>query len=850
MRISDLATELKITQDKILAKLKTLKLKAKGEALELNAVVEIVLRDEFAKEGIVSSKKRADADDDGDGKKKSKVSKAGKAAKKSKDAKGKDEKTTKKTKAKEKSAKEKAVSSKADKVKTKDVEIQEPEAKKEAPVEVKSVKKVVEEPKPVVVPVVEKPKEIIPVAVKPVPEPVVVPKPVVPAPIVSHIPAAPVSAPAAASSVSNIILAKKKVTKSLEPFVTVKPLLKKRRRPESGHGAYAHPRADMRGESAVVQDAPVIPVADGPLVDIEIKVPISVKDLSVRLNQKTSTILKQLMSIGIFANINQNLGEDIVRKLSQDFGFNLLLIKTQEEQLVQDHKKEQENPDLLKPRAPVVTFMGHVDHGKTSLLDRIRSAAVADKEHGGITQHIGAYSVTLPKGTITFLDTPGHEAFTAMRARGAHITDLVVLVVAADEGIMPQTEEAIDHARAANVPIIVALNKIDRKNSDPEKVKKQLADHDLLPEDWGGKTVVVGVSAVTGAGMDDLLDMILLEAEVLELKANYDKKASGIVVESHLSRGRGSIATLIVQGGVLREGDFVVVGPHYGKIKAMFDDLGRPLKEAGPSKPVEVLGLSHVPDAGEMFYVIEDEKQARDITFVRSEKLKEQRLSSQTRITLEDISTNIQQGVVKELNVILKADVHGSLGAVRDSLLKIPSDEVKVKFIHAGVGEVNMSDVLLAKASNAIIIAFNIGVDAKAREEVENTGVDVRKYRIIYDAVNDLRLALEGMLAPKLKRKFLGRVEIRQVMKLTKSGIVAGCYVQKGKVKSRAAIEVMRNGEIAFTGIIGSLKRFKDDVKEVGEGFECGITINNFTAIEIGDIIEAIEVEEIARKLE
>lgn len=839
MRISDLATELKITEDKVLAKLKTLKLKAKGEAQELNAVVEIVLRDEFAKEGIVSINKPPILDDDDDVKKKKKSSKSKETTKKPKAVKEKEDKPKTSKKAK----KEADVPVKAGKAKTKEAELED-EQEAPAPVEIKSVKKPVEEPKPVTAPpVAEKPKEA-PVAVK-------TPEPIVAKPAATPPPAVPQQS--IPTPVQNIIPVKKKVTKSAEPFITVKPLVKKRRRPmgpEPGYGSHGHARSEMRTESSLTDSsAPVLPAAGGPLVDIEIKVPISVKDLSVRLNQKTNTILKQLMSSGIFANINQTLGEDIVRKLSQDFGFNLLLVKTQEEQLVQDHKKEQENPDLLKSRAPVVTFMGHVDHGKTSLLDRIRSAAVADKEHGGITQHIGAYSVTLPKGTITFLDTPGHEAFTAMRARGAHITDLVVLVVAADEGIMPQTEEAIDHARAANVPIIVALNKIDRKNSDPEKVKKQLADHDLLPEDWGGKTIVVGVSAMTGAGIDDLLDMILLEAEVLELKANYDKKANGIVVESHLSRGRGTIATLIVQGGVLREGDFVVVGPHYGKIKAMFDDLGRPLKDAGPSKPVEVLGLPEVPDAGEMFYVIEDEKQARDITFARSEKLKELRLSSQTRITLEDLSTNIQKGVVKELNVILKADVHGSLGAVRDSLLKIPSDEVKIKFIHAAVGEVNMSDVLLAKASNAIIIAFNIGVDAKAREEVENTGVDVRKYRIIYDAVNDLRLALEGMLAPKLKRKFLGRVEIRQVMKLSKSGIVAGCYVQKGKVRSRASIEVLRNGEIAFTGIIGSLKRFKDDVKEVGEGFECGIVINNFTAIEVGDIIEAFEVEEIARKL-
>ncbi len=834
MRISDLATELKISEAKILAKLKTLKFKAKGEAQELNAVVEIVLRDEFAKEGIVSSKKVVLEDDDVPVKKKSKSAASAKDAKKA----------AKTVKAKGKAKKEDDSSEKSVKSKAKP-KVEEKISKQEALPEKIAAPKEVKEIKKEIIAEVEKPKAVVP------PAPVVA-KVVVAPEIVKPIAPAPVAEPVVPPSALNIFPIKKKVTKSSEPFITVKPLAKKRRRPmgpESTHGAPMQSRHENKVEHGSALAMPVVPVQEGPLVDVEIKVPISVKELSVRLNQKTNTILKQLMSIGIFANINQNLGEDVVRKLAQDFGFNLILVKTKEEQLVQDHQKDEENPELLKSRAPVVTFMGHVDHGKTSLLDRIRSSKVADREHGGITQHIGAYSVTLPKGTITFLDTPGHEAFTAMRARGAHITDLVVLVVAADEGIMPQTQEAIDHARAANVPIIVALNKIDRKNADPERVKKQLADHDLLPEDWGGKTIVAGVSAVTGEGIDNLLDMILLEAEILELKANYDKKASGIVVESHLSRGRGTIATLIVQGGVLREGDYVVVGPYYGKIKAMFDDLGKPLKEAGPSKPVEALGLPEVPDSGEMFYVIEGEKQARDIAFTRSEKLKEQRLSSQTRITLEDLYTNIQKGTVKELNVILKADVHGSLEAVRDSLLKIPSDEVKIRFIHAGVGEVNMSDVLLAKASTAIIIAFNISVDAKAREEVETSGVEVRKYRIIYDAVNDLRQALEGLLAPKIKRKFLGRVEIRQVMKLSKSGIVAGCYVQKGKVKSKSLIEIMRNGEIAFTGNVSSLKRFKDDVKEVGEGFECGITINNFTAIEVGDVIEAYEVEEIARKL-
>lgn len=838
MRIVDLANELKITQEVILAKLKALKLKAKGDALELNVVVESVLRDEFAKQGI-GKKSKLKLDDDAP-KKKAKAVKSAKAEKapdkKAKDAKGKEIKTAKTSKAKTKEpAAEKASKAKAKAVQEKPVE------KIELPVEKPVIKKPVEEIKIAPKAVEEKPKETSPKSVATLD---IAPK----APVAPPAPVAPrIETPAQGFSP-----VKKKFVKSSEPFVTVKPLAKKRKRPggpDVGHGTHSTTRTDTRTENLATAAAPALPVAEGPLVDIEIKVPISVKDLAVRLGQKTNIILKQLMTIGVFANINQSVGEEIATKLAHDFGFNLVLAKTQDEQIVLDHKKEQENPDLLKPRAPVVTFMGHVDHGKTSLLDRIRTAKVADGEHGGITQHIGAYSVELPKGTITFLDTPGHEAFTAMRARGAHITDLVVLVVAADEGMMPQTEEAIDHARAANVPIIVALNKIDRKNADPERVKKQLADHDLMPEDWGGKTIVVGVSALTGQGIDDLLDMILLEAEVLELKANYDKKASGIVVEAHLSRGRGSIATLIVQGGILREGDFVVVGPNYGKVKAMFDDHGSPIKQAGPSKPVEVFGLPEVPDAGEMFYVVEDEKKAREIASDRQEKFKEQKLGSQTRVTLEDLYVQIQKGVVKELNVILKADVQGSQEAVRDSLAKIPSDEVRIKFIHTGVGDVNTSDVLLAKASSAIIIAFNIGIDPKAREELEKTEVDVRQYRIIYDAVNDLRQALEGLLAPKIKRHFLGRVEIREVFKLSRSGVVAGCYVQKGKVKSRATIEIMRNGENVFTGVISSLKRFKDDVKEVGEGFECGITLNNFKDIQVGDIIEAYEVEEIARKL-
>ncbi len=654
------------------------------------------------------------------------------------------------------------------------------------------------------------------------------------------------------------------------PFVSLKPLAKKKRKPGSGKlskdGAMdgkiysSRRRAGLEHEDgfegAGLDAAPggsepseiALPVTE--LVDMELKIPISVKDFSVRVQQKTSVVLKKLLQMGIICNINQNLEEDVVRRLAVDFGYNITKMKTQEEQLIEIHHKEEEDPRLLQPRAPVITFMGHVDHGKTSLLDRIRKSQIADSEHGGITQHIGAYSVRLTKGRITFLDTPGHEAFTAMRARGAHITDLVVLVVAADEGVMPQTEEAIAHAQAAGVPIVVALNKIDRRNADPDRVKKELGDRGFTPEDWGGKTIVVGVSAVTGEGVDKLLEMILLEAEMLELKANKDKDASGIVVEAHMSRGKGSVASLIVQSGTLHLNDIIVVGSFYGKVKAMFDDQEQSVKEAGPSMPVEVLGLPGVPEAGERFYVLRDEKQAREITSLRSEQIKNEKLlATSGRVTLEDLYAKIQEGSIKELNVILKADVQGSVEALKDSLEKIPSSEVKVKFIHTGVGDVNASDVILAVASNAIIIAFHVGIGPKAAEELEKQPVDVRQYRIIYDAVNDVRKALEGMLAPKMKRRDLSQTDVRQVFKLSKSGTIAGCYVSKGKVTRKANIEVVRNGEVVFSGTISSLKRFKDDVREVLEGYECGISITNFDAFEPGDKLVTFEIESIARKL-
>ncbi len=648
-----------------------------------------------------------------------------------------------------------------------------------------------------------------------------------------------------------------------EPLVTLKPLVRKKRKltREGGPGeavvdgnvpqiekAEGHPK--VFGRPQFYREAPPPKeIREEDLVDLELQVPISIKDLSSKIQQKPSIILSQLMKMGIFAHINQSMDSELVTKLAREFGYRISMIKTQEEQLVAVHKKEQEDPSLLKHRAPVVTFMGHVDHGKTSLLDAIRISKVVDTEHGGITQHIGAYSVETTKGRMTFLDTPGHEAFTAMRARGAHITDVVVLVVAADEGVMPQTVEAINHAKAANVQIVVALNKIDKRNADIDRVKKQLSEIGLMPEDWGGKTVCVGVSATTGQGVNELLDLILLESEMLELKANPDKLASGIVVEAHLSQGKGAVTTLIVQSGTLNDGDIIVVGPYYGKVRAMLDDRGRKVTAAGPSMPVEVIGLADVPKAGEIFYAISDEKKAREITSIRQQILKDKKLKENQRVTLEDLYARMQEGSVKELNVIIKADVQGSMEALKDSLGKIPSDRVKIKFIHAGIGDVNASDVILAIASRAIIIAFHVDIDNRAKEELEKDPVDVRQYRIIYDAVNDIRSALEGLLDAKKIRKFVARIEVREVFKLSKHGIVAGCYVTKGKVTRKSKVDVIRAGETVFSGNISSLKRFKDDVREVTEGMECGVTVDRFDKYQTGDIIEVFETETIAQKL-
>lgn len=587
------------------------------------------------------------------------------------------------------------------------------------------------------------------------------------------------------------------------------------------------------------------------LKEIQLDLPITVKDLAVKLQIKSSIILKQLLDSKIFVNINQSLNEDTVNKIADTLGYAITKLPSQEEMMVEIHEKEDVDKASLQHRPPVVTFMGHVDHGKTSLLDIIRKTSVAQREHGGITQHIGAYLLKVKNGSITFLDTPGHEAFTAMRARGANITDIVVLVVAADEGIMPQTVEAIDHARAANVPILVALNKIDKPQADIDRVKKQLAELDLMAEDWGGKTITVGVSAKTGQGIDSLLEMILLEAEMLELKANPNKGASGVIVDAKLSKGKGPVSTIIVQNGTLHLNDTIVAGNHSGKVRAMFNDRQAALTSAGPATPAEILGLSGVPEAGEKFYVIKDEKTAREIMLKRHELARQTRMQPIARISLEDLSSQVKDGkAIKELRIILKADVQGSLEALVDSLKKISSLEVQLSVIHSAIGAINTSDVILAAASNAVIIGFHVDMDEQAKLQAAKEGVDVRTYRIIYDAINDIHAALEGMLEPKLKKIFMGRVEIRQMFKLTKAGQVAGCFVVKGKINRAAQIEVVRNGEVVFEGKLGSLKRFKDDVREVTEGFECGLTIAGFDGIMVGDIVEAFEIEKIARKLE
>ncbi|NMA68930.1 MAG: translation initiation factor IF-2 [Desulfitobacterium sp.] len=573
---------------------------------------------------------------------------------------------------------------------------------------------------------------------------------------------------------------------------------------------------------------------------------ITVQELASRMSRKSSEIIKKLMDFGVMATINQEIDSETAVIIGAEMG---VTVEVKVEKPITVIEEIEDDPKDLRPRPPVVTVMGHVDHGKTSLLDAIRAANVTASEAGGITQHIGAYQVEINGQKITFLDTPGHEAFTSMRARGTQITDIAVLVVASDDGVMPQTVEAINHAKAADVPIIVAINKMDKEDANPERVKQELTEHGLVVEEWGGDTIAVPVSAKARTNIEQLLEMILLVAEMKELKANPDRVASGTVIEAELDKGKGPVATVLVAKGTLNIGDVILAGTAFGRVRAMVDDKGRRVKKAGPATPVEVQGLNEVPDAGEEFHVVEDEKLARQIAEARANERKAEEARQSSKISLEDLFDRIKEGEVKELNVIIKADVHGSIEALKQSLLKLSTDEVRVNPIHGGVGAITESDVMLASASNAIIIGFNVRPDTNTKETAELQGVDIRLYRVIYDAIEDIKAAMSGMLDPDYREVVLGRAEVRQVFKVPKVGSVGGSYVTDGKIVRQSKIRVIRDGVVIHEGEMESLKRFKDDAKEVPEGFECGIGIAGFNDIKEGDIFEAYIMEEVQREI-
>ena len=583
---------------------------------------------------------------------------------------------------------------------------------------------------------------------------------------------------------------------------------------------------------------------------IKVEIPITLSALAEKLHLKASELIKTLIGIGIFANINQMLNEEIVMKLSDLLKIHIEKIEDKEVKAFIGETEEDQTK--LKPRPPVVTLMWHVDHGKTSLLDAIRKSNVADKEAGQITQHIGAYGVEIPgKGHVTFLDTPGHEAFTAMRARGANVTDVVVLVVAADDGVMPQTIEAIDHARAAGVPIVVAINKSDLPTADQQKVMGELQKHGLMPEEWGGKTICVKVSAKTGKGIDELLEMLLLESEVLELKANPARAAQGTIIEAKLTKGQGSVATMLIQNGTLKVGDLVVVGQFYGKVRALRNDRGKSVKEAGPSYAVEVLGLSGTPEAGEIFTVVNDEKVARRIAEKKSFELREHAVKGYhtKHLSLEDLYSQMKEGRIKELNLIIKADVQGSIEAITQSLEQVHAEKIKIRVIHGAVGGINESDIMLAVASEAIVIGFHVKSDERADILKEREGVDVRFYSIIYELIEDVKKAMEGLLEPTMKEVVEGKTEVRQIFQSSRVGSIGGAIVRKGKLTRNHHIRVLRNNIIVHQGKLSSLKRFKDDVREVQEGYDCGIVVEGFSQLKEGDILESYRIEKIAGKL-
>ena len=578
-------------------------------------------------------------------------------------------------------------------------------------------------------------------------------------------------------------------------------------------------------------------------ITVSIPDEITVGELAMRLKATAAEVIKKLMMMGSMCTVNDTIDFDTASLVAMEFHAKVEkeVVVTIEDRIIDDSEDEDDN---LVPRAPVVVVMGHVDHGKTSLLDAIRHANVTAGEAGGITQHIGAYRVSIGDREITFLDTPGHEAFTTMRARGAQVTDIAILVVAADDGIMPQTVEAINHAKAAGVSVVVAINKMDKPAADPERVKQQLTEYELVPEEWGGDTPCIPVSAVTKKGIDDLLEMVLLIADMKELKANPNRAGKGTVIEARLDKGRGPIATVLVQNGTLKVGDIIVAGTSVGRVRAMMNDRGERVKSAGPSVPVEITGLDDVPTGGDTFNCVSDERLARELVEQRRNKIKEEQFNAQTKITLDNLFDQMQQGEMKELKIIVKADVQGSVEAVRQSLLKLTNDEVRVNVIHGGVGAINESDVMLANASNAIIVGFNVRPDPVAAENAERDGVDMRLYRVIYDCIEEIESAMKGMLAPKYRENLLGRVECRQVYKISNVGVIAGSYVLSGKVTRNAQIRVVRDGIVIAEDKMSSLRRFKDDVKEVAQGYECGIGLEKFNDIKEGDIFEAFVMEE------
>ena len=583
-------------------------------------------------------------------------------------------------------------------------------------------------------------------------------------------------------------------------------------------------------------------------VQLKVLIPdeINVGELAVRLKKTAADVIKQLMKLGVMANVSQSVDFDTASLVAEEFGAKVEheVIVTIEEKLIDDSTDDEKN---LQPRPPVVVVMGHVDHGKTSLLDAIRHAHVTEGEAGGITQHIGAYQVQLDDRLITFLDTPGHAAFTSMRARGAQVTDVAILVVAADDGVMPQTVEAINHAKAAGVPIIVAVNKIDKEGANPDRVLQQLTEYELVPEEWGGDTIVCNISAKQKIGIENLLEMVLLTADIQELKANPDRRAKGTVIEAKLDRGRGPVATILIQNGTLHTGDIVIAGKTVGRVRAMTDDRGRKLDSAGPSMPVEIIGLSEVPDAGDLFYAVEDERMARELAEQRKTEEKDERAKMQEKITLENLFSHIKEGEVKDFNIIVKADVQGSAEAVTASLRKLSNEEVRVQVIHSGVGGINESDVMLAAASGAIIVGFNVRPEPAAADSAARQDVEIRTYRIIYDCLEEIESAMKGMLAPKFQEVVIGHAEVRQTFKVSGVGTIAGCYVTDGKVQRAAQVRIVRDNIVIHEGVLSTLRRFKDDAKEVSSGYECGMSFEKYNDIKEGDVIEAFVMEEIKR---